>query len=103
MRLKKSLGQHFLHDENVCRQVVEAVTRVPGMRLLEVGPGGGALTKYFADWEQVDYKAYEIDEEKVRFPGKNTAAAKRQDRAARYSYRSPTLAGTLQCVWQLSL
>jgi 16S rRNA (adenine1518-N6/adenine1519-N6)-dimethyltransferase len=67
MRLKKSLGQHFLHDENVCQQVVDSVTHVPGMRLLEVGPGGGAITKYFAEWPDVDYKAYEIDEEKVRF------------------------------------
>ncbi len=67
MRLKKSLGQHFLHDETICRQVVDAVTHTPGMRLLEIGPGGGAITKYFAGWKDVDYKAYEIDEEKISF------------------------------------
>ena len=66
-QLKKSLGQHFLHDENVCRKIVEHVTHTPGMRLLEVGPGGGAITKYLLAWEDVDYKAIEIDAEKVAF------------------------------------
>ena len=64
-RLKKSLGQHFLHDENVCRKIVDYVGRKPGMRLMEVGPGGGAITKYLLQWPEVDYKAIEIDEEKV--------------------------------------
>ena len=72
--LKKSLGQHFLHDENICRKVVESVTRKEGMNLLEVGPGGGAITKYFLDWTDIHYKAIEIDTEKVvylekTFPG----------------------------------
>jgi len=63
--LKKSLGQHFLHDENVCRKIIEHLTHTPGMQLLEVGPGGGALTKYLMLWEDINYKAIEIDEEKV--------------------------------------
>jgi 16S rRNA (adenine1518-N6/adenine1519-N6)-dimethyltransferase len=67
LRLKKSLGQHFLHDENVCRKIAEQLTRTPAMRLLEVGPGGGALTKYLLQWNDVDYKAIEIDAEKVAF------------------------------------
>lgn len=65
--LKKSLGQHFLIDEGICRQVVDAVTRHPEMRLLEIGPGGGAITRFFADWRDVDYKAIEVDAEKVTF------------------------------------
>ncbi len=65
--LKKSLGQHFLHDEQICRQIVGFVQRTPGLRLLEVGPGGGALTKYLLQWEGTEYKAIEIDEEKVVF------------------------------------
>ncbi len=66
-QLKKSLGQHFLHDENVCRKIVEHVTHVSGMRLLEVGPGGGALTKYLLQWPDAEYRAIEIDPEKVTF------------------------------------
>ncbi len=65
--LKKSLGQHFLHDEAICREIVEQLTRKPGLQLLEVGPGGGAITKYLLEWTDVDYKAIEIDREKVEF------------------------------------
>jgi 16S rRNA (adenine1518-N6/adenine1519-N6)-dimethyltransferase len=65
--LKKSLGQHFLHDEEMCRQIVSRVTRAPGMQLLEIGPGGGAISKYLIGWEDVVYKAIEIDREKVDY------------------------------------
>ena len=65
LQLKKSLGQHFLHDENVCRKIVEQVTLTPGMRLLEIGPGGGAITKYLVQLPAIDFKAIEIDTEKV--------------------------------------
>ncbi len=65
--LKKSLGQHFLHDENMCRKIVSCVTHTSGMQLLEIGPGGGALTKYIAGWHDVAYRAIEVDEEKVLF------------------------------------
>ncbi len=75
-RLKKSLGQHFLHDENVCRKIVEHVTHTPGMNLLEVGPGGGALTKYLLQWSDVNYKAIEVDEEKVMYLCKTFPQAK---------------------------
>lgn len=65
--LKKSLGQHFLTDEAICQKIVDAVTHTPGMRLLEIGPGGGAISKYFAGWTDVTYKAYEVDAEKVTY------------------------------------
>lgn len=44
------------------------------MQLLEVGPGGGALTKYLLDWEGVQYKAIEVDEEKVEYLNKTYPA-----------------------------
>ena len=65
LQLKKILGQHFLHDENMCKKIVAQLTRKEGMHLLEVGPGGGAITKYLLQWDNIDYKAIEIDEEKV--------------------------------------
>ena len=63
--LKKSLGQHFLKDENICRKIVEELQKHPFQRLLEVGPGGGALTKYLVELGDVQFKAVEIDDEKV--------------------------------------
>ena len=65
--LKKSLGQHFLRDENICRKIVEALREQPFDRLLEVGPGGGALTKYLLELPAVDFLAVELDAEKVQF------------------------------------
>jgi 16S rRNA (adenine1518-N6/adenine1519-N6)-dimethyltransferase len=64
--LKKSLGQHFLRDENMCRQIVEALQVQEGMQLLEVGPGAGAITKYLLELP-VQFKAVELDTEKVQY------------------------------------
>ncbi|MDQ6610679.1 MAG: 16S rRNA (adenine(1518)-N(6)/adenine(1519)-N(6))-dimethyltransferase RsmA [Bacteroidota bacterium] len=63
--LKKSLGQHFLKDENICRKIVEELTKCSFNNLLEVGPGGGALTKYLIQIPNINFKAVELDEEKV--------------------------------------
>lgn len=65
--LKKSLGQHFLKDEAVCQKIIEVLQHKPFQRLLEVGPGGGALTKYLIQLPGIDFKLVEIDQEKVAF------------------------------------
>ncbi len=65
--LKKSLGQHFLRDENICRSIVAALQENPFTHLLEVGPGGGALTKYLLQIPGIDFKAVELDTEKVDY------------------------------------
>src|ERR1700748_3577877 len=65
--LKKSLGQHFLKDESVCRQIVDALTQQPFQQLLEVGPGGGALTKYLLHLPDIDLRCVELDDEKVQY------------------------------------
>ena len=41
---KKSLGQHFLHDRTIIEKIVHAVHPRPGDRLVEIGPGQGAIT-----------------------------------------------------------
>jgi 16S rRNA (adenine1518-N6/adenine1519-N6)-dimethyltransferase len=66
--LKKSLGQHFLRDENISKKIVFSLgDGHPYAQLLEVGPGAGALTKYLLALEGVDFKAVELDEEKVNY------------------------------------
>jgi 16S rRNA (adenine1518-N6/adenine1519-N6)-dimethyltransferase len=44
VRARKRFGQHFLHDPGVLRRIVEAIDPRPGERLVEIGPGRGALT-----------------------------------------------------------
>jgi 16S rRNA (adenine1518-N6/adenine1519-N6)-dimethyltransferase len=41
---KKHLGQNFLHDRGVIDRIVLAIDPAPGDRLVEIGPGQGALT-----------------------------------------------------------
>lgn len=65
--LKKSLGQHFLKDENVCRKIVGFLQEHPVQRLLEVGPGGGALTRFLMELPGIDFRAVELDKEKVQY------------------------------------
>ncbi len=63
--LKKSLGQHFLKDENICKQIVASLQQHSFERLVEVGPGAGALTKYLLPLKGFEFKAVELDDEKV--------------------------------------
>ena len=63
--LKKSLGQHFLKDEHVIGKIIDALTENSFANLLEVGPGGGALTKELIKLPGINFKAVELDDEKV--------------------------------------
>jgi 16S rRNA (adenine1518-N6/adenine1519-N6)-dimethyltransferase len=67
LTLKKSLGQHFLKDENISQKIVQELRSCPFSNLLEVGPGGAALTKYLLQIPDVNFKVVEIDDEKVAF------------------------------------
>src|SRR6478672_587957 len=65
--LKKSLGQHFLKDEKICKEIVAALQQTPFTQLAEVGPGAGALTKYLLQIPGIHFKAIEIDAEKAAY------------------------------------
>lgn len=65
--LKKSLGQHFLRDEQMSRKIVQSLPVVPGQQVLEVGPGAGAITKYLLEIPDIAFKAVELDTEKVQY------------------------------------
>lgn len=66
-RLKKSLGQHFLVNEAICKNIVAAVLQHSPKQVLEVGPGAGALTKYLIQQPDMVLKAVELDTEKVGY------------------------------------
>lgn len=67
MRLKKSLGQHFLKDKDVIEKIIAVIQELKPSQLLEVGPGGGALTERLIQLPDMKFKAIEIDEEKVGY------------------------------------
>ena len=43
---KKSLGQNYLTDENICRNIIKAFDIKPDDFIVEIGSGQGAITKY---------------------------------------------------------
>jgi 16S rRNA (adenine1518-N6/adenine1519-N6)-dimethyltransferase len=45
LKLTKSLGQNFLHDQNQLRRIVSAAEIGPADKILEIGPGLGPLTE----------------------------------------------------------
>lgn len=45
-RPRQSLGQNFLHDQNLARWIVAQLAIRPGDHLVEIGPGLGALTEH---------------------------------------------------------
>jgi 16S rRNA (adenine1518-N6/adenine1519-N6)-dimethyltransferase len=65
--LKKSLGQHFLKDENICKRIVGSLEKCAFENLLEIGPGAGALTKYLVKIPTINFRAVELDAEKVHY------------------------------------
>jgi len=41
---RKRFGQHFLHDQGILARIVAAIAPKPEDRIVEIGPGEGALT-----------------------------------------------------------
>ena len=68
---KKHLGQHFLLDDSVSKRIASSVSCFSdNTKVLEIGPGTGALTKYLLA-ENKDVIAYEIDRESVDYLAAN--------------------------------
>lgn len=62
---KKSLGQHFLTDENTAKRIVDALQS--NGNLVEVGPGKGVLSKYLLDRKELNTYFIEMDHESVEY------------------------------------
>ena len=68
VRPKKSLGQHFLHDQHIANKIVEAlVVGKDRISVLEIGPGMGVLTAYLLKMDKVDLQVVEIDRDSVAY------------------------------------
>jgi len=65
LTLKKSFGQHYLTDDHYCRKIAHEILQYEDLRILEVGPGAGAITSYFGN--QRAYLGIEFDREKVEY------------------------------------
>jgi len=66
VKAKKHLGQHFLTDENIAKQIADTLSLDGYDNVLEIGPGMGVLTKYLLDKPTTTY-VIEIDTESVAY------------------------------------
>jgi 16S rRNA (adenine1518-N6/adenine1519-N6)-dimethyltransferase len=66
VRAKKHLGQHFLTDENIAKKIADTLTLQGYKKVLEIGPGMGALTKYLLE-KPLETFVVEIDNESVEY------------------------------------
>lgn len=69
---KKHLGQHFLTDQNTCKKIVAQYQNVAQTgNVMEIGPGMGAITRYFLEQEDTNLHVMEIDKESVTYLSEN--------------------------------
>jgi len=66
VRAKKHLGQHFLNDESIAKQIADTLSLEGYNNVLEIGPGMGVLTKYLLEKDCTTY-VIEIDTESVEY------------------------------------
>lgn len=64
IRPKKSLGQHFLTDDNIIQKIADAIPAREGDRVIEIGPGTGALTGALIERFE-DLLVVELDERAI--------------------------------------
>ncbi len=68
VKAKKHLGQHFLTDLSICQKISDAIQpNDKYKKVLEVGPGMGALTQFLLKREDFDTHVIEIDTESVEY------------------------------------
>jgi len=66
VKAKKKLGQHFLNDESIAKNIADSLTLKNYNTILEIGPGMGMLTKYLLEKKATTY-VVEIDTESVEY------------------------------------
>ena len=66
VKAKKHLGQHFLTDENIAKDIADALTENGYTDVLEIGPGMGVLTKYLLQ-KKPKITVMELDRESVAY------------------------------------
>lgn len=70
VRAKKYLGQHFLKDETIAKQIAGTLSFDGYRNVLEIGPGTGVLTKYLLQ-NEIDLVAMDLDAESIAYLNQN--------------------------------
>jgi 16S rRNA (adenine1518-N6/adenine1519-N6)-dimethyltransferase len=74
---KKRLGQHFLKDKSICERIANLYgSQEIAPRVVEIGPGMGALTEYLLKRPELDTWCMEVDDESVLYLDEHFPALK---------------------------
>lgn len=69
---KKHLGQHFLTDPNTCQKIADEIHVSQSVsRVLEIGPGTGALTSFLLQKSGIKLKVMEVDRDSIDYLNNN--------------------------------
>jgi len=66
LKTKKSLGQHFLKDKNICNKIVN-ISNLYNKTIIEIGPGKGILTNFIINKKPKNLILIEKDYELYKF------------------------------------
>jgi len=66
MKAKKALGQNFLQDEGVIHNIVKIIHPQEGEKIIEIGPGQGAITQYL-QVSGAELQLIELDHDLIPF------------------------------------
>ncbi len=82
IKAKKYLGQHFLKDEGIARQISETLSLNGYKNVIEIGPGTGVLTKYLL-LRDINLIAIDLDPDSIlylnhSFPLEHTEVLQRE-------------------------
>lgn len=67
VKAKKHLGQHFLNDNTIAENIVNAILDKDNITpIIEVGPGTGVLTQFLVK-QSVNFFAMDVDEESINY------------------------------------
>lgn len=66
VKAKKSLGQHFLKDQNIARKITDSLLPLT-QEVLEIGPGMGVLTRHLFEKTEFSIRAIDVDHESIAY------------------------------------
>ena len=68
VKAKKHLGQHFLTDLTIAKNIVEALSPTDKYKkVVEVGPGMGVLTQYLIEHKEYETFPVDVDRESIGY------------------------------------
>ncbi len=66
VQAKKHLGQHFLTDMGIARQIAETLSHSGYEHVIEIGPGTGVLTQFLLE-QDIHILALDVDRESIDY------------------------------------